>query len=124
MNSYDEFANYGDPETDPDAALLDHELRQLFNDIPDSGDFRAELPPEAAAEIARAVDLAWPDGRPPTPDEVARDDYQHEMSGDGPDFDPHHGDGLHGDHDLGHDHDQGHGHTEHGDYGHHDHGLS
>ncbi|OBI84433.1 hypothetical protein [Mycobacterium sp. 1245805.9] len=124
MSGYDEFANYGDPETDPDAALLDHELRQLFNDIPDSGGPGAELPPEVAAEIARAVELAWPDGKPPTPDEVARDDGQLEISDDSADFDAHRGDGPHGDHFDHHDihHDQGHDHTDHGEYGHHDFG--
>jgi hypothetical protein len=125
MNSDDEFANYGDPETDPDAALLDRELRQLFNDISGSGDSGAELPPEVAAEIARAVERAWPDGKPPTPEEVARDDDQHEIFGDSADFDVHRGDGLHGDHFGHHDashHAHGTDHTDHGDSGHHDFG--
>lgn len=123
MNGHDEFANYGDPETDPDAALLDHELRQFLNDIPDSANAGAHLPPDAASEIAHAVNLAWPDGRPPTVDELGADDYQKQTPDECADFGLHHGDGLHGDH-FGHEHEQGHDHTGHDDYGHHDYGSS
>ena len=120
MNRDDEFASYGDPETDPDAALLDHELRQLLNDIPDAG---AALPPEATAEISGAVAMAWPDGHPPAPDVVAGDQFGDELPGlTISDFDPHHSDSLHGDHFGGHDHAHDDHHTDHGDYGHH--GLS
>jgi len=122
MGDYDEFGNYGDPETDPDAAALDHQLRELLTDLPHPGDFGSALPPEVAEEISRAVSWAWPDGHPPTADELAREDaghdpYDHVSVLEPHSFEAEHGHGGHGaDHtDVGHETGHGLDHGQHGD---------
>ena len=53
---------YGDPETDVDAAILDDTLRELLNDISPAG----PLPDaDAIAQIREAIDVGWPGGSPP-----------------------------------------------------------
>jgi hypothetical protein len=74
MADNDQCGHDGDPQTDPDAALLDHQLRQLLTDFPDASDIGGALPLGAADEISRAIGRAWPDGQPPTPEELAGED--------------------------------------------------
>jgi hypothetical protein len=123
MGDYDDDDEFGDPETDPDAALLDHELRSLLTAIPDSGHPGATASPEAADAIAEAVHRAWPDGHPPSAAELAAEDTGHDVDGG---FSPLHGD-LSGEHgfDVGHgghlgDHGSGDHHPDHvHEHGHH-----
>ncbi|MFZ0714241.1 hypothetical protein [Mycobacterium sp.] len=82
MADYNEHSNYGDPETDPDAALLDDELRDLLTDFPAAGQSGNDLPAAALSEISDAVRTAWPDGHPPTPEELAAEDAGNESPGD------------------------------------------
>jgi hypothetical protein len=100
MDNYDDDDEFGDPETDPDAALLDHELRNLLTTIPDSGHAAATLPPESVDAIAEAVQRAWPEGHPPSATELAAEDAGHDFDGG---FPPIHRD-LSGEHgfDVGH----------------------
>jgi len=62
---------YGDPEVDLDAATADAVLRELLGDIPsepqvaDAGD--------RAAAIEALLAAAWPNGTPPTVEELAAD---------------------------------------------------
>jgi hypothetical protein len=62
---------YGDPEVDLDAAMADAVLRELLGDIPsepsvaDAGD--------RAAAIEALLAAAWPNGTPPTVEELAAD---------------------------------------------------
>jgi hypothetical protein len=66
----DDYGPYGDSESNPDAALLEHTLRQLLTHVPDAHPADADGPVEMAAQIHDAVHLAWPDGHPPTLDEL------------------------------------------------------
>jgi hypothetical protein len=54
--------------------LLDETLKQLLTKIPDPHPTDAEVPAEVAAQIHEAVQLAWPNGHPPTLDELAAED--------------------------------------------------
>ena len=122
MGDHDEFGNYGDPETDPDAALLDHQLRDLLTDLPHPGDSGSTLPPEVAEEISRIVDSAWPDGHPPTADELAAEDAGYEHAGHDSDLhwtglDPDHA--SHGIHHTDTEHEGGHDGLDHGPHGDH-----
>lgn len=62
---------YGDPEVDLDAAMADAVLRELLGDIPaepavaDVGD--------RAAAIEAVLAAAWPNGTPPSVEELAAD---------------------------------------------------
>ncbi len=62
---------YGDPEVDLDAAMADAVLRELLGDIPsappvgDAGD--------PAASIEALIAAAWPNGTPPSVEELAAD---------------------------------------------------
>ncbi len=69
---------YGEPETDVDAAILDETLREMFNDISPESPLPAA---DAIAAIREAIDEGWPDGSPPPAEEL---DAEH--SGDS--FDP------------------------------------
>lgn len=61
---------YGDPETDVDAAILDDTLRELLNDISPAG----PLPDaDAIAQIREAIDVGWPGGSPPAAEELITD---------------------------------------------------
>ena len=76
MNNYednDDYAggSYDQPESDADAGALDEGLRRLFNTV--STETNSVPPADAAAQIHRAVDLAWRAGHPPTPEELAND---------------------------------------------------
>lgn len=120
MADYNEHGNYGDPETDPDAALLDDELRDLLTDFPAAGHSGDDLPAAALHEISDAVSTAWPDGHPPTPEELAADDAGQESHGDIWGFESQDVHITHDSHygefdqpDAGH-HDHGHGHPDHG----------
>ena len=112
---------------DPDAALLDHTLRQMLTTFPDDRTAGDDLPPEALARIQDAIDRAWPDGHPPTAAELAAEDG--EVIDDWADAAAHHGfGGTHvvdpldtdlGDHHL-HPHDDPpheHGHHDDGSFG-------
>jgi hypothetical protein len=101
MDNYDDDDDeFGDPETDPDAALLDHDLRNLLTDFPDSSPAAVTLPPGSAEAIAEALHRAWPDGHPPSATELATEDAGHGFDGG---LSPLHGD-LSGEHefDFGH----------------------
>lgn len=59
----------GDPDVDLEAETADAALRNLLSDIPaDAG-----VDPDRAAMIEVAIATAWPDGVPPTVDELAHD---------------------------------------------------
>lgn len=60
---------YGDPEIDLEAEMADAVLRDLLSDIPaDAG-----AGPDRASMIEVAIATAWPEGTPPTLDELAQD---------------------------------------------------
>lgn len=64
---------YGDPELDLDAAMAEAELRdRLAHEwpvpAPDADDAA-----DRAEAVADVIALAWPDGTPPSVDELARD---------------------------------------------------
>jgi hypothetical protein len=61
--------DYGDPEADPQAATVDAALRDLLSDIP----AEAVADPGRTSMIEVAIATAWPDGTPPTVDELAHD---------------------------------------------------
>jgi hypothetical protein len=69
----DDYGPYGDSASNVDAALLEHTLRQLLTDITDQPPADADVPAEVTAQIHDAVRLAWPDGHPPTLDELPDD---------------------------------------------------
>lgn len=58
---------YGDPETDVDAAILDNTLRELFSDISPESPLPAA---DAIAAIREAIDVGWQDGSPPPAEEL------------------------------------------------------
>jgi hypothetical protein len=80
MNPMDDYyyGPFGDSATNPDAAFLDRTLRGLLTNIPDPYPTDAAVPTDMAARIHAAVLSAWPDGRPPTPDELSAEDAGHE----------------------------------------------
>ncbi|MEZ0352084.1 hypothetical protein [Mycobacterium sp. pR1184] len=89
-----------------DDAVTDQVLRDLLTQIPHSPDPTGEIPAEALAEIDRAVSAAWPDGTPPSAEQIARED----------------GDDTHLTDDSASHHPwSDHGHPGHGGYGHDDH---
>lgn len=58
---------YGDPEADVDAAILDDALRELLNDIAPEN----PLPPaDTISAIRDAIDKGWPDGSPPSAEDL------------------------------------------------------
>jgi hypothetical protein len=72
MDKYDDTGERPcDGRPDSEAAMLDDALRHLLNTVPT--ETASALPAEAAAEIRRAVSLAWPARRPPTPEELANE---------------------------------------------------
>jgi hypothetical protein len=77
LTDNDDYGQYGDPETDPDAAMLDHALRELLTTFPEP-ETGVGVPADAAAQIHEAVQLAWPEGHPPTPSELAAEDSGHD----------------------------------------------
>lgn len=60
---------YGDPGNDPEADAADAVLRNLLSDIPAG----AVDDPARASMIEVAIATAWPDGVPPTADELAHE---------------------------------------------------
>lgn len=62
----------GDPELDLDAAIAEEELRELFAAAPlaDPGAVNQDIP---ALSIADLIAQGWPDGMPPTVEELAAD---------------------------------------------------
>lgn len=62
--------DYGDPETDPEAAMADEILRDLLSDVPPDA---VTDPDQASMMIEVAMATAWPDGTPPSIDELAQD---------------------------------------------------
>lgn len=101
---------YGDPETDLDAAILDDTLRELFTDIPEEVTV-SEV--DSVAWIREAIEVAWPDGTPPSAQEAYADseadtDFHTDLSNDWPHEPLDHGsdDATHdegGNHDPQHD---------------------
>jgi hypothetical protein len=79
MNPMDDYyyRPFGDSATNPDAAFLDRTLRELLTNNPDPYPTDDAVPADVA-RIHAAVLCAWPDGRPPTPDELAAEDAGHE----------------------------------------------
>jgi hypothetical protein len=76
MDRYDD-GPFGDSATNPDAVLLDRNLRGLLTNIPDQYSTDAAVPANVAVRIHAAVLSAWPNGRPPTADELAAEDAGH-----------------------------------------------
>jgi hypothetical protein len=62
---------YGDPEVDLDAAMADAVLHELLGDIPSEA-FVADAG-DRAASIEALLAAAWPNGIPPTVEELAAD---------------------------------------------------
>ena len=71
MTDDSNYNEHGDPDTDPHATAVDDALRDLLTFVPDELD--AVLPADALAQIRDAVEVGWPDGHPPTVDELAND---------------------------------------------------
>ncbi len=86
--------NTDDNQPDADPATVDELVRDWLNNI---DPVATAVPPNAdpATEIAHAITIGWPDGHPPTLDELAED--THMALGDAADIpqdaghtDPHH----------------------------------
>lgn len=60
---------YGDPEIDLEAEMADAVLRDLLSDFP--ADVVAD--PDRVSMIEIAIATGWPDGMPPTVEELAHD---------------------------------------------------
>jgi hypothetical protein len=52
---------------------LDDVLRAALTDIPDEQPAAGAVPADMVADIGRAIDDGWPQGRPPTLEELAAD---------------------------------------------------
>lgn len=90
--------DYGDPDTDLDAAMLDHMLRGVLNDIP--ADYAGPVA-DVAAHVQQALAAAWPDGQPPTAEELGSDAAYFDATGEAQlhgDAHDHPGSGQHGGH--------------------------
>jgi hypothetical protein len=76
-DNYDEGAldDVDDPTAYVNSADFDHELRSLLTDITHGSDRPGLLPPEALAEIDRAISRGWPEGVPPTAEQIAQEDH-------------------------------------------------
>lgn len=61
-------SDYGDPDVDFEAAMLEERLRELFNDIPDTYP-GSEV--EISDAVHAAVSVGWPDGAAPPADDVS-----------------------------------------------------
>ncbi len=62
--------DYGDPETDPEVRMADAALRDFLSDVPADAVTDVE---QVSMMIEVAIATAWPDGRPPTVDELTQD---------------------------------------------------
>ncbi|MFF2113799.1 hypothetical protein [Rhodococcus koreensis] len=64
---------FGDPESDLDAAIADQELREVLTRISVEPAVVDPAGTDRAAVIEELIARAWPDGYPPTVDELAAD---------------------------------------------------